>query len=346
MISKRKRLLGFIFIIAILGVLVWLVVIWHRAMYAPLLINDKAQSIKVYPGSTIHDLAKTLDARKLLTHPHIFIFVARISGRSNKLRFGEYKILPGMNATTLLAHVVTGRGLVKYQITFVEGWTFGDIVTLLQENPHLFHRLKHQTPAEIMASIGQPGQHPEGLFMPDTYTFVWGNTDINILKHAYKRMQLYLAEQWRGRAPGLPYKDAYQALIVASLIEKETSLDQERPIIASVILNRLKKGMRLQVDPTVLYGLNKAYGTQITRQDLKIATSYNTYRIPGLPPTPIDIPSRISIYAALHPANESYLYYVARGDGSHIFSETYQQHLKAVKKYRAWLLQQQLEDKP
>lgn len=313
-------------------------------MYAPMLLKQDVASIKVYPGNTVHDLAKTLYSRRLIAHPHIFIFAARVSGKAKQLRFGEYQILPGMSASSLLSNMISGKGLVKHQITLIEGWTFKEVISALENDPNLFHRLNGKTNPEIMNAIGYPNRHPEGLFLPETYTFIWGNTDVEILDHAYQRMQAYLMQQWSDRAPHLPYKTPYRALIVASLIEKETSIDSERPIVASVILKRLKKRMRLQVDPTVLYGLKKSYGTRITRQDLQSKTPYNTYVIYGLPPTPIDMPGKASIYAALHPAKTNYLYYVARGDGSHVFSETYADHLLAVKKYRAWLKQQKAEE--
>lgn len=341
--STRKQHFLIVLLIFALSIPTWLVFVWHRTMYAPMLLKEGSTSIKVYPGNTIHDFAKTLSQQGLITHLHIFVFAARISGSSQRLRFGEYKIIPGMSADKLLSNVISGKGVLKHQITFVEGWRFHDVIQALDNDPNLFHRLKGKINSEIMDMLGHPGRHPEGLFLPETYTFTWGNKDIEILDHAYNRMQAYLAQQWNDRVTGLPYKSAYQALIVASLIEKETSIDDERPIVASVILHRLKKHMRLQVDPTVLYGLNKPYGTRITRRDLKSKTPYNTYQVYGLPPTPIDIPGRASIYAALHPEKTRYLYYVAAGDGSHVFSKTYRQHLRAVKKYRAWR-KQRVED--
>jgi len=334
--STRKKHVLIILLILALSIPAWFVFVWHRTMYAPMLLRQDAESVKVYPGNTIHDLAKTLYDKRLILHPQIFVFAARIGGHTKKLRFGEYRVRPGMNASSLLLNIILAHGLVKHQIMFVEGWTFQEVMKVLENDPNLFHRLKGKPNSAVMGLLGHPGRHPEGLFFPETYTFIWGNTDIKILDHAYQRMQAYLSEQWKNRTLGLLYKSAYQALIVASLIEKETSLDSERPIVASVILRRLKKRMRLQIDPTVLYGLNKPYGTRITRHDLQSKTPYNTYQIDGLPPTPIAIPSKASVYAALHPANTSYLYYVSTGDGSHIFSTTYRQHLRAVKKYRTW----------
>lgn len=338
--STRKQHFLVILFILMLSVPAWFVFVWHRTLYAPMLLKTGRASVKVYPGNTIHDFAKTLSSEGLITHPHVFVIAARLSGLAKKLRFGQYIVWPGMSASELLSNVVAGKGVVKHRITLVEGWTFQKMMEAIESDQNIFHRLNGKSSNEIMAVLGFPGKHPEGMFLPETYMFIWGNTDIEILQHAYSRMHAYLSEQWKTRATGLPYKTAYQALIVASLIEKETSIDAERPVVASVILQRLKKNMRLQVDPTVLYGLGKPYGTRITRGDLKSKTPYNTYEVYGLPPTPIDNPGRASIDAALHPATTNYLYYVATGDGSHIFSETYQQHLLAVKKYRAWQKQQ------
>jgi len=335
MLSSRPKQYLLILLILVLLIPIGFIFVWHRAMYAPMLTRGKTTSIKVLPGSTIHNVTAILLKNRLITHPNILIFDARLSGDANKLRFGEYRILPGMSASQLLSNIVNGEGLVQYRITFVEGWTFKMMKQLLAKENSIRHLTKGKSNKEIMALLGYPKQHPEGRFFPDTYMFTWGNTDLEILQHAYQSMQHFLSEQWEDRAPNLPYKDVYQALIVASLIEKETSLASERPIIAGVILRRLKKGMRLQIDPTVLYGLKKSYAAKITKRDLRSNTAYNTYRIAGLPPTPIDMPSAASIIAALHPADTNYLYYVSRGDGSHEFTVNYQQHLKAVKRYRA-----------
>jgi UPF0755 protein len=334
--SFRKQHALIILLIFVLCIPAWFVFVWHRVLYAPMLLRSGATSIKVYPGNTIHDLANNLYQKGMILHPHVLIFVARIGGKAKKLHFGEYSLNPGMSASTLLANIVDLNGLVKHQITFVEGWTFTQMLETLKKNKNIFYQSQGKSDSAIMASLGHPNQHPEGRFMPDTYTFIWGNSDVDLLRHAYERMQYYLADQWKKRAAGLPYKNIYDALIVASLIEKETFVPEEKPVIASVILHRLKKKMRLQVDPTVLYGLKKPYGTRITRRDLQSKTPYNTYRIKGLPPTPIDMPSKGSIYAALHPAKTSYLFYVATGDGRHVFSQHYRQHRQAVKKFRAW----------
>ncbi len=193
-----------------------------------------------------------------------------------------------------------------------------------------------QSDPVLMSTLGYPYNSPEGLFFPDTYLYTWGNKDTKILRQAYQHMQNFLNQQWEQKAENLPYKDAYQALIVASLIESETHVASERPLIAGIILQRLKKQMYLQIDPTVLYGVNKPFGSKITQDDLHNDNPYNTYRHYGLPPTPINMPSAPSIQAALHPIYTNALYYVARGDGTHTFSATYIQHLAAIKKNRDW----------
>jgi len=339
--STQRQSIFIILAVLIIGVLIWFIFVWYRTLYAPMQVAQNNEAIRVYPGDRIGDLAQSLYKKNLIAHPYIFAFAMRIKGDAEKLHFGEYKITLGMSASSLLEHVVANRGMVKHRITFVEGWTFKEVIQALESDPNLIHCLKGKTNSEIMEILGYSNRRPEGLFLPETYTFIWGNTDVDILHHAYRYMQDYLAEQWKHRAPKLYYQSAYQALIVASLIEKETSLGYERPIIASVILHRLRKRIRLQVDPTVLYGLNKPYDMPILRRDLFSKTPYNTYQVDGLPPTPIDIPGRVSINAALHPAKTNYLYYMSAGDGHHVFSKTYRKHLLAVNRYR--MRQQHLE---
>ena len=302
-------------------------------MQSPLLAQQQSSvTIKVPSGTDVHYLAKQLKQAGLLKHSRLFVLLARVNGDARRLKVGEYKITTEMSASDLLANIVAGK-VIQRSILFVEGWTFRDLKETLDESSHIKHEIKNLTNAEIMAKLGHPDQHPEGLFFPDTYFFTWGDSDLTILKQAYQRMQAVLTTQWQQRASHLPYKNSYQALIVASLIEKETGLDNERAKVAGVILLRLKKWMRLQVDPTVLYGLGRPYSSTITKQDLALATPYNTYQRYGLPPTPIDMPGEASIAAALHPEMGDVLYYVSRGDGSHQFSATYKEHRQAVEKY-------------
>ena len=214
---------------------------------------------------------------------------------------------------------------------------------MLLANDALQHVATSQTDQEMMTSLGHPGESSEGRFFPDTYVYTWGNKDTVILLQAYQRMTALLDQEWPQRETDLPYKTPDQALVVASLVESEAVLPAERPIIAGVIVRRLQQNMNLQVDPTVTYGVGKPYGSVITLEDLRNDNPYNTYLHKGLPPTPINMPSAASIYAALHPTAGNALYYVAQGDGGHHFSATYPEHLQAVQKYRQ-LKKSELDD--
>lgn len=330
--SFIKKIVIFISLIVILVFGIWFSVIWHSLIYRSLLDGQKLITIQVPTGTGIHILAKKLHQAGLIHHPRLFVLLAKITGDAPKLKAGEYQITPNMSASDLLASIVAGKVLQR-SITFIEGWRFRQIKRALGHNTHIKHTITYLSNTQIMAKLGHPKQYPEGLFFPNTYFFTWGDSDIKILNQAYNKMQKILRRQWQQRAVGLLYKDSYQALIVASIIEKETALSKERALISGVILGRLEKRMRLQVDPTVLYGLGRPYDSVITQGDLDLYTPYNTYQRYGLPPTPIDMPSEASILAALHPAQGDALYYVARGDGSHEFSATYAQHRKAVQKY-------------
>lgn len=328
-----KRIIIFFIALVTLTLIVWFAAIWHDLIDTPLLRKPQSSmTVQVPAGSGIHTLAKKLHQANLIRYPRLFILMAKITGDAPQMKAGEYQITPTMTAPDLLANIVAGK-VMQRSITFIEGWTFRQMKQALADNPHIKHTITHLNDAQIMAELSHPRQYPEGLFFPDTYFFTWGDSDIKILNQSYDKMQKIVQEAWQQRALGLPYKKPYKALIVASLIEKETALPKERRLIAGVILRRLKKSMRLQVDPTVLYGLGRPYESTITQGDLDLYTPYNTYQRYGLPPTPIDMPSRAAVLAALHPARSDALYYVARGDGSHKFSATYKEHRQAVKKY-------------
>jgi UPF0755 protein len=216
----------------------------------------------------------------------------------------------------------------------VEGWNIREVRQELARNPRLEHRLADMTDAQMLAAIGAEEKHPEGLFFPDTYFFNPDSPDIDVLRRAYSLQQQKLQEAWETRAPGLPYKTPYEALIMASIIEKETGVPEERPLIAAVFINRLKKGMRLQTDPTVIYGLGAKFDGNLRKVDLQRDTPYNTYTRAGLPPTPIAMPGEEAILAALHPAPSNALYFVAKGNGTHQFSATLEEHNRAVNRYQ------------
>ena len=249
------------------------------------------------------------------------------------LHSGEYRLQPGMRAEELLGLWQRGE-VVQYSLTLVEGWNFRQVRAHLAAQERLQQTLTALSDAEIMAKLGQPGMHPEGRFFPDTYRYIRGMRDIDLLRQALQRQEQVLAEEWAKRADNLPYREPYQALIMASLVEKETGVASERPQIAGVFVRRLRLGMLLQTDPTVIYGLGERYQGNLTRAHLRQPTPYNTYVIKGLPPTPIALVGREAIHAALHPADGQSLYFVARGDGSHVFSDSLAAHNRAVREYQ------------
>lgn len=334
--SLFKKIL---FIITMLFILIlgsWFTIVWYHFIYMPICTVGERQevaTVKIPPGAGVRYLAYHLFQGGFIKHPKIFILLARFTKDTPLLKLGEYQITRNLTAQKLLDNIVAGK-VKQGTVTFIEGWTFRQVKEALTAESHILHTINELSDQQIMAKLGDNQGHPEGLFFPDTYFFNWGESDFQILHQAYDRMKIILNKAWHSRSKNLPYKNSYQALIVASLIEKEAALSKERPEIAGVILRRLKKRIPLQVDPTVLYGLGLPYDRPITKEDLVSHTPYNTYQNYGLPPTPIDIPSRESILAALNPTPGRTFYYVARGDGSHIFSVTYQAHRKAVKRYQ------------
>lgn len=306
------------------GCLYWF---WHR----PLTTAPEVYTMK--PGTTLRGLARELHERGVVSHPAAITWLGYITGRSRELKAGEYRFRAGINAVELLDQVVAGH-VIEYPLVLVEGWNFRQVMRAVETAPKLEHTLAGLTPPEIMARLGHPDVHAEGRFFPDTYYYTRGDADKQILAAAFERMQKILSRQWSDRASGLPFETMGQALTLASIIEKETSREDERRLIAGVFVNRLRRGMRLQSDPTVIYGLGERFDGNLHRRDLHTDTAYNTYTRRGLPPTPIAMPGRQSLAAALHPANTSALYFVARGDGSHVFSSTFAEHAAAVAKYQ------------
>ena len=233
----------------------------------------------------------------------------------------------------LLDQVVAGR-VIEYPVVLLEGWTFRQFLALLAQAPKLTHSISGLTVPAIMERLGHPGEHPEGRFFPDTYYYSAGQTDIMILANAYDKMHKLLQREWEGRENNLPLKNAYEALILASIVEKETGRDDERRLIAGVFINRLRHGMRLQTDPTVIYGMGQTFDGNLRLKDLRRDNPYNTYTRKGLPPTPIAMPGKDALQAVLHPMVTGALFFVARGDGSHEFSSTLEEHNAAVLKYQ------------
>ncbi len=289
-------------------------------------------SIRLPAGVGAGYVLDKLHRQGLIRHPLFYKPFAYTKTYHQHLKTGEYAIVPNKSLSDLLQTMLEGKVLIR-QFTLVEGWRYRDLRLALQKAPYLKHTILHLRNDDLKKRLGVSNQSLEGLFFPDTYFYTWGESDIDILSQALVKMQVVLAENWQHRQAALPYQNPYQALIVASLIEKETALAHERGLVASVISNRLRKKMRLQIDAAVLYGLT-VEKNRLSHQDLAKDSAYNTYLRLGLPPTPIALPGEAAIYAALHPIASHYLYYVAKGDGNHVFSENYQQHLSAVKHYR------------
>ena len=305
----------------------------HAALEQPLAVPDEALLLDVRPGDTPSGVLQRLEAEGVLEDAFWLRLYWRLNLSGQSLHTGEYRLSPTMTARDMIGLWQRGE-VVQYSLTLVEGWNFRQLRSALQNQPKLEQTLDGLTDAEIMSRIGASGQHPEGRFFPDTYRFTRGTSDADLLRRAYARLEQVLEEEWQQRAEGLPYKDAYQALIMASIIEKETGVPGERGEIAGVFVRRLARGMLLQTDPTVIYGMGEKYKGRITRTDLRTPTPYNTYTNAGLPPTPIAMVGREAIHAALHPADGTSLYFVARGDGSHVFSDTLNQHNRAVREYQ------------
>ncbi len=250
------------------------------------------------------------------------------------IKAGEYEFSGRYSPLDILVQLRAGQSIKRHSVQLTEGMTVAEFKKILWVQDQLIPSLKENTDAQILEKLAIPETHLEGLFFPDTYFYSGNTTDADLLKRAYYRMQQMLAEAWSQRAPNLPYATPYQALILASIVEKEAKLPKEQPIIAGVFLRRLAKGMRLQTDPTVIYGLGSEFHGNLTRAHLLSDTPYNTYTRAGLPPTPIAAPGRSAIHAVLHPALGTALYFVAKGDGSHYFSTTLSEHEQAVRKYQ------------
>lgn len=298
----------------------------------PLDLDAQGYSYELKPGQTLGHLANDLGAKKILKHPRLLRLYARYMDTS-KVHAGEYFFAPGTTPEIILEKLRNGD-VVLYQVTFVEGWTYKQALVALDNHPSVRHELTGKTEEEQLKLLDLPINHPEGMFFPDTYSFSRGTSDLEILRRAYRQMDAALNAAWEKRAPDLPYKNAYEALIMASIIERETGHHSEREQIAGVFVRRLQRGMKLQTDPTVIYGMGEAYKGRITRKNLEEATVYNTYVISGLPPTPIALPSAASIKAALNPAGGDALYFVAKGDGTSEFSATLDAHNRAVRRYQ------------
>jgi UPF0755 protein len=289
--------------------------------------------VRIAPGSSARAIARQLRAAGVLVNEEMFIAAARATEATKSLRAGRYEIVRGMTVHSLVDKLRRGE-VLREKLTIVEGWTVRDLRAALSAVSELRQDSAKLSDADLLRAIGAAEAHPEGLFAPDTYLFDPGSSDLDLLRTAYRAQASQLAQAWEQRSPNLPLKSPYEALILASIVEKETGQAGERGLVAGVFVNRLRLGMLLQTDPTVIYGLGEKFDGNLRKRDLLADGPYNTYTRAGLPPTPIALPGRASLQAVLNPPATRALYFVARGDGTSQFSETLAEHNRAVAKYQ------------
>ena len=318
-------------LISIIAVIV-VILMSDKKIQQPLSINE-SELITVKPGASFNAFSKQLVDKGWLDDDFWLRIYAKLNPEQRKIKAGTYQVAAQTNILELLNLVVSGKEH-QFSITFIEGSTFKQVLALLAKHPNISHQLLDLSPSDIAKKLAIAEDNPEGWLFPETYAFTQGATDISIIKRAHEKMQSTLSEYWQNRAENLPYKSPYQALIMASIIEKESGKHAEHPRISSVFVNRLNKRMRLQTDPTVIYGLGERYQGDITYAHLREKTAYNTYRIKGLPPTPIALPGDQALAAALNPELSDYLYFVSNGNGEHIFSTNLADHNRAVNTYQ------------
>lgn len=306
----------------------------NRFLDAPATIADGGVSFEIPAGTSFSSVSDKLARQGIIGKPRLFRWYARFTGDANAIHAGQYRLIPGDTPRAILRKFVAGE-VELYPFTIVEGWNFRELLAAMAANEYIESSIAFEDWPRLLESFGDDNGHPEGLFLPETYRFPRGTLDVEILRQAHGLMQQVLQQEWRQRAENLPISSPYEALILASIIEKETARADERAQISGVFTRRLQSRMRLQTDPTVIYGIGPDFNGNITRADLRTDTPYNTYTRHGLPPTPIAMPGQAAIHAALNPAQGSALYFVATGlgDGSHRFSDTRAEHDAAVKEY-------------
>ncbi|EXJ15366.1 endolytic transglycosylase MltG [Imhoffiella purpurea] len=327
------RVLFIVLSLAILSFASGLTLDYYRFLKTPVSISGPTATLDIPRGTSLRALSLDLGRRGILDRPYYFVALAYLDGQEGAIKAGEYALTPDMTPQALLERITSGK-VIEYSLTIVEGWTFRQALEALDAQGTLDGAPLSGLPeADLMERLGRPGQHPEGRFFPDTYRFPRHAERLDLLQRSLNRMDRILEEEWRKRQDDLPISTPYEALILASIIEKETAVAAERPRIGGVFVRRLRKGMRLQTDPTVIYGLGERFDGNLTRSHLRESTPYNTYVISGLPPTPIALPGREAIRAALQPESGESLYFVAKGDGTHVFSRTLGEHNRAVRRY-------------
>ena len=323
---KKLIILGLFIALVLSGGFYWLV-------SSPLILKNDPLDFHINPGSGLRVAARDVVAAGVVIDPLVLVALGKLLRVDTAIKAGSYEIREGISALGLFEKLTRGD-VTQSEIVFIEGWSFRQMRDRIDAHPDIKHESKGLSDAEILRLIGASPTAAEGMFFPDTYLFSKQSRDIEIFARSYRAMQRHLAREWEARDSGLPYADAYQALIMASIVEKETGRDQDRPLVAAVFVNRLRLGMLLQTDPTVIYGLGQSFDGNLRKRDLLTDTPYNTYTRAGLPPTPIALPGLSSLRSALHPAQSQALYFVARGDGSSQFSRTLDEHNQAVNRYQ------------
>ena len=326
--SLLKRLLLLLAVAALGGA-----VYAARYLTTPVGVSKLPLEFEIRHGSGFRSATRQLEAAGVQVGGWRFELLGRVLNRAKDIKAGSYELVRAVTPLELLDKLTRGD-VTQAEVKLIEGWTFRQDRAALDDSPYLRHDTLGLDRAQVMAKVGAPETEPEGLFFPDTYLFAKGSSDLAVLRRSYRAMQRHLAQEWAARDPALPYRTPYEALIMASIVEKETGRPEDRDMIAGVLVNRLRIGMRLQADPTVIYGLGPAFDGNLTKAHLEHDGPYNTYTRAGLPPTPIDMPSLASLRAALRPAKTDALYYVARGDGTSVFSRTLNDHNRAVTKYQ------------
>lgn len=326
------RLLGGLFVAGVLAAAAAAGWAWHW-LGSPLPLSSSPVALSIEPGTTPRAVAEAWHTAGVQAPPRLLYEWFRWSGQARQIRAGSYEISAGTTPRQLLDRMVRGDEVMEV-VRVIEGWTFRQMRAALAAAPHLRQVAAAMSEDELMAALGEPGVPAEGRFFPDTYAYGRGVSDLTVLRRAHAAMQRHLQAAWAERAPELPLKSPDELLILASIVEKETGLEADRPLVAGVFVNRLRIGMLLQTDPTVIYGLGERFDGNLRRRDLETDTPFNTYTRAGLPPTPIALPGRQSLRAAVQPAPTRALYFVARGDGSSVFSENLADHNRAVNRYQ------------
>jgi UPF0755 protein len=323
---KALFLLGILALLAAGGWLMWFA-------HTPLQLGAPTVEFTIPPGSSLRGASRAIAQAGVDMPPWAFEMLGRVAGNPAHIKAGQYEIPTGMTPLGLLGKLARGE-VALTEIVFIEGWSFKQVREALDSHPHVRHDTRGLTDGEVMQRLDVSSESPEGLFFPDTYRFAKGASDLEVLRSAYRAMAKRLDAAWAQRQLDLPLGSPYEALVLASIVEKETGRAEDRTMIAAVLVNRLRAGIKLQADPTVIYGLGSAFDGNLRKRDLVADTPYNTYTRAGLPPTPIALPGLASLEAVMNPARTDALYFVARGDGTSEFSRTLEEHNRAVTKYQ------------